>query len=163
MVVKELKCRTLRLSYTAVLIVIVLICFFQTSFHWISEEYYYISNENLMYITGVFLYLNSTINPVIYNLISAKYRKAFKETLFSPSKCCRYVNYLNNFTTLNDKWFPGFSRELRIPRVSRSPSSASCQKIPFTLPDNKVRPAPPALMMTFNLKHWFKGKTFMCI
>ena len=62
---------------------------FLSSFHWISEEYYYISNENLMYITGVFLYLNSTINPVIYNLISAKYRKAFKETLFSPSNCCR--------------------------------------------------------------------------
>ena len=50
------------------------------------------SNENLMYITGVFLYLNSTINPIIYNVISAKYRKAFKETLFTPSKCCRYAD-----------------------------------------------------------------------
>ena len=58
-------------------------------FDFISEETYYVSNENLMYITGVFLYLNSTINPIIYNVISAKYRKAFKETLFTPSKCCR--------------------------------------------------------------------------
>ena len=61
-------------------------------FDFISEETYYVSNENLMYITGVFLYLNSTINPIIYNVISAKYRKAFKETLFTPSKCCRYAD-----------------------------------------------------------------------
>ena len=54
-----------------------------------SDEVYYSSNENLMYVTGLLLYLNSTINPVIYNLISAKYRKAFKETLFNPSTCCR--------------------------------------------------------------------------
>merc|ERR1719336_1586406 len=58
-------------------------------FDFISEETYYVSNENLMYITGVFLYLNSTINPIIYNVISAKYRKAFKETLFNPSTCSR--------------------------------------------------------------------------
>ena len=62
-------------------------------FDFISEETYYVSNENLMYITGVFLYLNSTINPIIYNVISAKYRKAFKETLFTPSKCCRYADF----------------------------------------------------------------------
>ena len=61
-------------------------------FDFISEETYYVSNENLMYITGVFLYLNSTINPIIYNVISAKYRKAFKETLFTPSKGCRYAD-----------------------------------------------------------------------
>eukprot|EP00090_Calanus_glacialis_P021828 TRINITY_DN33669_c0_g1_i1.p1 TRINITY_DN33669_c0_g1~~TRINITY_DN33669_c0_g1_i1.p1 ORF type:complete len:422 (+),score=119.18 TRINITY_DN33669_c0_g1_i1:180-1268(+) len=47
----------------------------------ISEELYYSINEKLFYVAGMFLYLNSTINPIIYNLISAKYRKAFKETL----------------------------------------------------------------------------------
>ena len=50
------------------------------SFDWISEEAYFVANEQLMYITGIFLYLNSTINPIIYSLISSKYRKAFKET-----------------------------------------------------------------------------------
>ena len=52
-------------------------------FRWnvISEELYYSINEKLFYVAGMFLYLNSTINPIIYNLISAKYRKAFKETL----------------------------------------------------------------------------------
>ena len=49
-------------------------------FDWISEEVYFVANEQLMYVTGIFLYLNSTINPIIYNLISSKYRKAFKET-----------------------------------------------------------------------------------
>jgi len=50
----------------------------------LSEELYYSINEKLFYLAGMFLYLNSTINPIIYNLISAKYRKAFRETLLKP-------------------------------------------------------------------------------
>ena len=61
---------------------------------------YYAINEKLFYITGMFFYINATINPIIYNVISAKYRKAFKETLFTPSKCCRYADFkLSIFVT----------------------------------------------------------------
>ena len=57
-----------------------------------------------MYVTGLLLYLNSTINPVIYNLISAKYRKAFKETLFNPSTCCRWIHQIHIFMVVNESF-----------------------------------------------------------
>ena len=46
--------------------------------NWISDEMYYAINEKLFYITGMFFYINATINPIIYNVMSAKYRKAFR-------------------------------------------------------------------------------------
>ena len=50
----------------------------------ISDELYAAINEKLFYTTGLFLYLSSTVNPIIYNLMSAKYRKAFRATLLHP-------------------------------------------------------------------------------
>ena len=45
------------------------------------EDTFMAVNEKLYYINGIFLYLSSTINPIVYNLMSTKYRKAFKDTL----------------------------------------------------------------------------------
>merc|ERR1711934_1028360 len=42
-------------------------------------------NEKLYYLTGFFYYLSSTINPIIYNLMSVKYRRAFTATV---ANCC---------------------------------------------------------------------------
>ncbi len=39
----------------------------------------------LLYFTGVLYFVSSTVNPILYNLMSKKYRKAFKDTL---CKCC---------------------------------------------------------------------------
>ena len=50
----------------------------------IPDELYYELNEKLSYTAGVFLYMSSTINPIIYNIMSAKYRKAFSDTFFRP-------------------------------------------------------------------------------
>lgn len=38
-------------------------------------------NEYLMYVSGIFYYVSSTINPILYNLMSVKYRRAFRRTL----------------------------------------------------------------------------------
>jgi len=38
-------------------------------------------NEWIYHIGGCFYYFSSTVNPVLYNVMSAKYRMAFKETL----------------------------------------------------------------------------------
>ena len=38
-------------------------------------------NEWLMYASGVLYYVSSTINPILYNLMSVRYRQAFKKTL----------------------------------------------------------------------------------
>ena len=35
-------------------------------------------NEYMYYITGCFYYVSATINPILYNVMSAKYRHAFK-------------------------------------------------------------------------------------
>lgn len=42
---------------------------------------YPIINEWLYYIAGCLYYFSSTVNPILYNVMSAKYRLAFKETL----------------------------------------------------------------------------------
>lgn len=38
-------------------------------------------NEWMYYIAGCFYYFSSTVNPILYNVMSAKYRLAFRETL----------------------------------------------------------------------------------
>lgn len=38
-------------------------------------------NELLYTIAGCFYYFSSTVNPILYNLMSMKYRRAFRETL----------------------------------------------------------------------------------
>lgn len=38
-------------------------------------------NEYLMYLSGICYYVSSTINPILYNVMSAKYRQAFSNTL----------------------------------------------------------------------------------
>ncbi len=40
----------------------------------------------LYYISGILYYVSSTINPILYNIMSLKFRQAFKNTIF---KSCR--------------------------------------------------------------------------
>ena len=42
-----------------------------------SDEVYGIINEKLFYITGCFYYFSSTVNPILYNVLSVKYRWVF--------------------------------------------------------------------------------------
>ena len=39
-----------------------------------SDEVYGLINEKLFYITGCFYYFSSTVNPILYNVLSVKYR-----------------------------------------------------------------------------------------
>lgn len=52
--------------------------------------YYVEINEWMYYIAGCFYYFSSTINPILYNLMSVKYRLAFRQTL------CGYSKYEKN-------------------------------------------------------------------
>lgn len=38
--------------------------------------------------TGVFYFLNSTINPILYSVMSKRFRRAFRDKLCRPSSCC---------------------------------------------------------------------------
>lgn len=46
-------------------------------------------NEFLYSISGICYYASSTINPILYNMMSSRYRQAFKNTLcgLTGSKC----------------------------------------------------------------------------
>ena len=33
--------------------------------NWFTDEVYYAVNEKLFYVTGMFLYLNATVNPIV--------------------------------------------------------------------------------------------------
>ena len=49
------------------------------SFWFVSR--YRTFNQYLMYMSGCLYDLSSTLNPILYNLMSSKYRKAFRTTL----------------------------------------------------------------------------------
>ena len=40
-----------------------------------------IVNQILFYVSGCFYYLSSTLNPLLYNVMSSKYRQAFKAVM----------------------------------------------------------------------------------
>nr|UQU42801.1 neuropeptides capa receptor [Bemisia tabaci] len=48
-----------------------------------DTKYFSELNEWVYYITGGLYYVSSTVNPILYNLMSVKYRNAFKQTLCS--------------------------------------------------------------------------------
>lgn len=57
------------------------------------EDDLYAVNEKLYYLTGFFYYLSSTINPIIYNMMSAKYRRAFTATV---TNCCSKKSHISS-------------------------------------------------------------------
>ncbi|OXA52588.1 Growth hormone secretagogue receptor type 1, partial [Folsomia candida] len=67
-----------------------------------GQELYY----NVLYFCRVMLYLNSSINPVLYNVMSSKFREAFFKVLGCPvgsqrrnQWLCRHLSRQSTFTT----------------------------------------------------------------
>jgi neuromedin U receptor 1 len=50
------------------------VVFYQYEWKFVSEGVYQQINEKLFYITGCFYYFSSTVNPILYNVMSVKYR-----------------------------------------------------------------------------------------
>ncbi len=46
-------------------------------------------NEYLYYVSGFLYYLSATVNPILYNLMSLKYRHAFRQTLCGRGSAAR--------------------------------------------------------------------------
>ena len=53
------------------------------------------------FISGVLYFLSSTVNPILYNVLSRKFRQAFKRTL---CRCCLNINSLPTFYKLKAKF-----------------------------------------------------------
>lgn len=49
-----------------------------------GSDYYPDLNEWLYILSGCLYYFSTTVNPILYNVMSMKYRQAFKQTI-----CCR--------------------------------------------------------------------------
>ncbi|XP_032663554.1 neuropeptides capa receptor-like [Odontomachus brunneus] len=52
--------------------------------HALGSDYYPDLNEWLYIVSGCLYYFSTTVNPILYNVMSIKYRQAFKQTI-----CCR--------------------------------------------------------------------------
>ncbi len=53
------------------------VAFYEYRWDFVSESVYQQINEKLFYITGCFYYFSSTVNPILYNVMSVKYRWVF--------------------------------------------------------------------------------------
>ncbi|XP_053616580.1 neuropeptides capa receptor-like [Plodia interpunctella] len=51
-----------------------------------SSSHYHTINKHLFSVAGAFYYVSATVNPILYNVMSHRYRLAFRETL-----CCSQV------------------------------------------------------------------------
>ncbi|CAG5128118.1 unnamed protein product [Candidula unifasciata] len=51
--------------------------------HWTPQLH--IIQSHIFYISGVLYFVSSTVNPILYNVISKRYRAAFRQTIFP---CC---------------------------------------------------------------------------
>uniref|UniRef100_A0A1I8PZU1 G-protein coupled receptors family 1 profile domain-containing protein n=1 Tax=Stomoxys calcitrans TaxID=35570 RepID=A0A1I8PZU1_STOCA len=60
--------------------------------HGKSSKYYYEINEWLFSITGCAYYVSCTVNPILYNVMSHRYRVAFKDILCGKRKGAYYSN-----------------------------------------------------------------------
>ncbi|XP_033222667.1 neuropeptides capa receptor-like [Belonocnema kinseyi] len=65
-----------------------------------NADYYPDLNEFLYIFSGFLYYFSTTVNPILYNVMSSRYRKAFKETLYCSS-ACEKNGASNNVSRLN--------------------------------------------------------------
>ncbi|XP_068992734.1 neuropeptides capa receptor-like isoform X2 [Neodiprion pinetum] len=90
-------------------------------------KFYDKMKEQIFVTSGILYYFSATVNPILYNVMSAKYRTAFKELL-----CCCFgrANQSNRTITLNTyslcQCNSGGSTQLTQLGSSKHPSSVRC-------------------------------------
>ncbi|XP_012523767.2 neuropeptides capa receptor [Monomorium pharaonis] len=62
-----------------------------------ESDYYPDLNEWLYILSGCLYYFSTTVNPILYNLMSIKYRHAFKQTI-----CCRTKRPTSEILTVKE-------------------------------------------------------------
>ncbi|CAB0010283.1 unnamed protein product [Nesidiocoris tenuis] len=64
--------------------------------HGTNSQFYETINEWTFYITGILYYMSATMNPILYNLMSTKYRTAFKQTLSCNYRRSHFSDHSNH-------------------------------------------------------------------
>ncbi len=90
-----------------------------------QSEIFRTINEYLMYISGILYYVSSTINPILYNLMSIKYRQAFRKTLCGVETPGAGGNFNNTMRARLNTW--DSAADVNAPG-SRRPSLAVVQQ-----------------------------------
>nr|XP_032523158.1 neuropeptides capa receptor-like [Danaus plexippus plexippus] len=83
---------------------------------------FHVINEHLFNVAGALYYVSATVNPILYNVMSARYRLAFRETLL-----CRHQPDRNSFDRIR--------RETTLSTCARPKSSFYSEQ---RLPTSKV-------------------------
>ena len=93
-------------------------------------SFYRAVNQILFYLSGCFYFLSSTLNPILYNVMSAKYRNAFKTVVFcvQPERPLGWNLTIHTSTTLLSSTY--LSLHLKDYLGSRRSSRAESQTTP---------------------------------
>jgi hypothetical protein len=116
-------------SYDALLLHTIIIL--HHAFFWINISlYFYILDAVKLYsdissFAGVLYFVSSTVNPILYNLLSRKFRYAFKRTF------CRCCIDLDNF--------PTFYKLKAIFRSKNEPATTTPSGMRYIFPQKQVR------------------------
>ena len=79
-----------------------------------NSRFYRMINEYLFYISGILYYFSATINPILYNLMSLKYRHAFRQTLFGRHGCSFWNRRRNDNQHRDSMWNWGIGAQNRL-------------------------------------------------
>merc|ERR1711976_978803 len=81
-------------------------------------------NEYLFHVSGFFYYFSATLNPILYNVMSIKYRQAFRSSLCcgpntSPSSLARSYTWRSTVSkSMVSHLSPVQDMELAVPEVT---------------------------------------------
>lgn len=67
-----------------------------------DHPYYEEINTWIFIITGIFYYFSSTLNPILYNLMSVKMRNAFKEVILGKKPQRTFITTSQTTTVVRD-------------------------------------------------------------
>ncbi|GAB0092882.1 growth hormone secretagogue receptor type 1 [Sergentomyia squamirostris] len=100
----------------------------------VSAERYY----NVLFFSRIMLYLNSAINPILYNLMSSKFRKGFTRLFHCTTTARVWCNRTRQQTTPTNTTTTTTSSFLAHSVNSRK-SSSSCYRTTLSMDDVRIR------------------------
>ncbi|XP_034836675.2 neuropeptides capa receptor-like [Maniola hyperantus] len=65
---------------------------------------FHVINEHLFNVAGALYYVSATVNPILYNVMSARYRMAFHETLLCKHPDRNNFDYTRRETTMSSTY-----------------------------------------------------------
>lgn len=83
-----------------------------------ETKYFQEINTWMYFVTGIFYYFSSTLNPILYNVMSERMRNSFKEIIFG----CRPKVTLTRNSTYRDTTLSYNIRVVQQQQQQRSPS-----------------------------------------